>query len=81
MVLPSTSGVSTKVLVVTSTTVTPSHFRKISFKEMQQRRAQGMYYNCNEKSFPMHKCANWRLLLLQWDEDLSDSTEGSVVHS
>lgn len=55
---------------------TPSHFWKMSFKEMQQRKAQGLCYNCDKKFSPMHKCANSRLLLLQWDEELIDSSKG-----
>lgn len=75
MALPTPSLVLAKVPVISPSTVTTSQFRKMSFKEMQQKRVQRLCYNCDEKFSPMHKCANRQLLLLQWDEDLSNSTE------
>lgn len=77
MALPSPSSVAAKLSVPSNATTTPSQFRKMSFREMQQRRAQGLCYNCDEKFSPLHKCANRRLLLLQWDEELPDYAEES----
>lgn len=44
-------------------------FKRITFNEMQLRRAKGLCFNCDEKYSPTHKCPNKRLLLLQWGED------------
>lgn len=44
-------------------------FKRITFNEMQLRRAKGLCFNCDEKYSPAHKCPNKRLLLLQWGED------------
>lgn len=44
-------------------------FKRITFNEMQLRRAKGLCFNCDEKFSPSHRCPNKRLLLLQWDED------------
>lgn len=77
LALPSPSGVTAKIPVSTTASTTTPPFRKMSFREMQQRRAQGLCYNCDEKFSPMHKCANRRLLLLQWDDDLTELGEES----
>lgn len=45
-------------------------FKKMSFAELQDRRAKGLYYNCDERFSPHHKCPNRKLLLFQWDDDL-----------
>lgn len=50
-------------------------FKKISFNEMQLRKAKGLCFNCDEKYSPTHKCWNKRLLMLQWGEELSDDSE------
>lgn len=47
-------------------------FRRISFEEMQIRKAKGLRFNCDEKFTPSHRCASRKLLLLQWDIDPPD---------
>lgn len=44
------------------------------------RKAKGLCFNCDKKFTPSHRCANIRLLLLQWNEgsqenSLQDDTE------
>lgn len=51
-----------------------SQYIKISFNEMQLRKAKGLCFKCNEKFTPSHWCANRRLLLLQWNEDSLDNS-------
>ncbi|KAJ8758804.1 hypothetical protein K2173_000525 [Erythroxylum novogranatense] len=45
-------------------TSTTTKFKKLSWDEMQQRRAQGLCFNCDEKFTPGHRCRSPRLLLL-----------------
>lgn len=58
-------------------------FRRISFQEMQVRKAKGLCFNCDEKFTPSHKCATRKLLLLQWEDeppdDLNQDTADFVV--
>nr|KYP75375.1 hypothetical protein KK1_008102 [Cajanus cajan] len=37
---------------------------------MQERRALGLCYNCDEKFMPGHKCATSRFLLLLCDDEI-----------
>ena len=39
---------------------------------MQKRRAHGLYFNCDEKFTPSHKCKGPQLLLLERSGDCSD---------
>lgn len=39
--------------------------KRMSWEEMQKRRAQGLCFNCNEKFTPGHKCQVSQLLLLE----------------
>lgn len=50
-------------------------YRKISFNEIQLRKAKGLCFNCDEKFSPSHRFANRRLLLLQWAEEPPDSID------
>lgn len=56
----------------------PQAFTRMSYAELQDRRAKGLCYNCDEKFSPHHKCSNRRLLLLHWDEELDDNTDVTV---
>ena len=38
--------------------------KRLSWDEMQKRRAQGLCFNCNDKFTPGHKCQGPQLLLL-----------------
>lgn len=56
---------------------TPSiPIRKLTPNQLQERRAQGLCYNCDEKFIPGHKCQTPKFLLLMTDEDdpLQDPT-------
>lgn len=46
---------------------------------MQLRKAKGLSLNCDEKFTPTHKCANRRLLLLQWIEEPPDNSTTDVT--
>jgi hypothetical protein len=39
--------------------------KRLSWDEMQKRRAQGLCFNCNDKFTPGHKCQGPQLLLLE----------------
>ena len=43
-------------------TTTP---KRLSWDEMQKRRAQGLCFNCNDKFTPGHQCQGSQLLLLE----------------
>lgn len=49
--------------------------RRLSAAEIQQRREQGLCYNCDEKFSATHRCQNRRFMLLMLDDD--DSGEAS----
>jgi predicted aspartyl protease len=53
-----------------STSTTPKlPIRRLSPAQMQERRALGLCYNCNEKYVVSHRCATGRYLLLILDPD------------
>lgn len=54
-------------------------FKRISFNEMQLRKAKGLCFNCDEKFSPTHRCQTKRLLLLQWYEEPPDGEEQEVA--
>ncbi|XP_039115571.1 uncharacterized protein LOC120251094 [Dioscorea cayenensis subsp. rotundata] len=70
LALPAPPGALPKPPVAASTSTASPPFRKMSYNEMQLRRAKGLCYNCDEIFTPQHKCANRRLLVLQWDDDI-----------
>ena len=43
----------------------PSTIKRLSWEEMQRRRAQGLCFNCNEKFTAGHKCREHQLMLLE----------------
>ena len=47
-----------------TTTPTSLPIKKISSTQLQEHRAIGLCYNCDEKIFPGHKCITKRFLLL-----------------
>ncbi|KAL0404604.1 UNVERIFIED_CONTAM: hypothetical protein Sradi_2101200 [Sesamum radiatum] len=56
----------------------PLSIRRLSPKEMQHRRAQGLCFNCDEKFGPGHRCkAKQFLLLLAEEEEPPDPPDGS----
>lgn len=44
---------------------TPGSIKRLSWDEMQKRRAQGLCFNCNERFTVGHKCQGPQLLLLE----------------
>ncbi|XP_019423050.1 PREDICTED: uncharacterized protein LOC109332520 [Lupinus angustifolius] len=72
-------------LTPTSTSFSPNlsiPIRRLSTAQLQERRAQGLCYNCDEKFIPGHRCQNKKfLLLLDDDPTLLIDTEFSYTHS
>lgn len=59
------AGTSNAQQTFPSTRTQNSQYRKISFNEIQLRKAKGLCFNCDKKFTPSHRCANKRLLLLK----------------
>jgi hypothetical protein len=47
--------------------------KKLSWKEMQKRRVQGLCFNCNERFTPGHRCAVPHVFIME--DDLDDELE------
>ncbi|XP_058732695.1 uncharacterized protein LOC131604261 [Vicia villosa] len=57
----------------TPTTQQPkTPIRKLTQAQLQERRAQGLCFNCDEKFFTGHKCSTGRFLILIADDDISN---------
>lgn len=54
---------------------TSAPIKKLTWDEMQKRRAQGLCFNCNEKFTFGHKCQRPQLLLLEGDGDFKECIE------
>lgn len=54
-----------------------SSMKRLTWDEMQKRRAQGLCFNCDEKFTAGHKCHGPQLLLLESNTDNSDDEEPS----
>ena len=60
---------------------TLSPMKRLTWAEMQRRRAQGLCFNCNEKFAPWHKCKEPQLLLLEGNYDEEENDEaGAHTH-
>ncbi|KAA8544713.1 hypothetical protein F0562_019440 [Nyssa sinensis] len=59
------------------TSATP--IRRLSWDEMQRRRAQGLCFNCNEHFTAGHRCQEPSLLLLEGHDDEADDNNDSVA--
>ena len=46
--------------------------KRLTWDEMQRRRAQGLCFNCEEKFTPGHRCTSPQLLLLERHNGNSD---------
>ncbi|KAF2310238.1 hypothetical protein GH714_007361 [Hevea brasiliensis] len=58
------------------TTSKPSTpIKRLSWEEMQNRRAKGLCFNCDEKFVPGHGCTKPQLLLLDGGFDIDDDDE------
>lgn len=79
-------GLANTIPPVAGTTSIPrssnasSSFKKMSFNEMQVRKAKGLCFNCDEKYTSTHRCQNKRMLLLQWEENNSVEDHGDNAH-
>ncbi|KAA8542122.1 hypothetical protein F0562_023274 [Nyssa sinensis] len=52
--------------------------RRLTWEEMQRRRAQGLCFNCDERFTARHKCQGPRLLLLEgFDDNNNHTSDGS----
>lgn len=47
----------------------PLAIKKLNPSQMQERRAQGLCYNCDEKYIPGHKCSTPKFLLFMTEDD------------
>ncbi|KAH7572791.1 hypothetical protein JRO89_XS03G0015000 [Xanthoceras sorbifolium] len=60
-------------------TPTPVSFKRLSWDEMQKRRAQGLCFNYNERFTPGHKCQVPQLLILEGHTHTDGITCDEVV--
>ncbi|KAI3714972.1 hypothetical protein L6452_21935 [Arctium lappa] len=69
--MDSESSLSSSMSSSSASNKTGSEFRKLSDQEVQQRRALGLCYRCDEKYAPGHKCSKKEInvLLIQEEEE------------
>ncbi|XP_058752398.1 uncharacterized protein LOC131625563 [Vicia villosa] len=67
----------TAVRTKSPSTQQPSHLpiKKLSQAQIQERRAQGLCFNCDEKFIPGHKCATGRFLILLCDDEVMEPSQ------
>ncbi|XP_058783964.1 uncharacterized protein LOC131658715 [Vicia villosa] len=65
----------TKTITQTQTPRLP--IKKLSQAQIQERRAQGLCFNCDEKFIPGHKCSTGRFLILLCEEEYAESDQSS----
>lgn len=53
--------------------------KRLAAAQLQERRSQGLCYNCDEKFIPGHKCATAKFLLLLDEEDNTSMSENPVL--
>ena len=53
--------------------------KRLSWEEMQRRRAQGLYFNCNDKFTAGHKCTKAQLLILEAEDEENIPEESTVT--
>lgn len=53
--------------------------RRLSPAQLQERRAQGLCYNCDEKYIPGHKCTTPKFLLLMTEEDEPPTQDQTLI--
>ncbi|KAL6342714.1 hypothetical protein AAG906_013120 [Vitis piasezkii] len=56
--------------------------KKLSWDEMQKRRAQGLCFNCNERFTPGHKCQAPQLMLLEGciqEDETPEEMGGAII--
>lgn len=52
-----------------------TQYKRLTWDEMQRRRAQGLCFNCNEKFTTGHQCTKAQLLILEGEEGPSETIE------
>jgi hypothetical protein len=75
-----TNPLPTKLQIPNHTTP-PSKLpiRRLSLTQMQERRAQGLCYNCDEKYVMGHRCATGRYLLMILEPESKEETDNVIA--
>jgi hypothetical protein len=62
-------------LVNPTTPSAPLKIQKLTRAEMAERQLKGLYYNCDDKYFPGHKCKQKNLFMAIFEEILEEDEE------
>ena len=68
---------TTSPIVNKNSPATP--FKKLTWEEMQRRRAQGLCFNCNEKFTAGHRCTKAQLLILEAEDEYEETLEAAPI--
>ncbi|KAH9685457.1 hypothetical protein KPL70_013962 [Citrus sinensis] len=68
---------TTSPIVNKNSPATP--FKKLTWEEMQRRRAQGLCFNCNKKFTAGHRCTKAQLLILEAEEEYEETLEAAPI--
>ena len=60
---------------------TPETIKRLSWDEMQKRRAQGLCFNCNDKFNPGHRCQAPQLTILENIVQEDVISKGYLAHT
>ncbi|KAH9678632.1 DUF676 domain-containing protein [Citrus sinensis] len=69
----SNRAATTSPIVNKNSPATP--FKRLTWEEMQHRRAQGLCFNCNDKFTAGHRCTKAQLLILEAEEEFEETLE------
>ena len=53
--------------------------KRISPAQMEERKKQGLCYNCDEKCIPSHRCKNAKLFLLDYIDEVHEPNLGVQI--
>ena len=70
----------TRTSPVPSASTKASPVKRLSWDEMQRRRAQGLCFNCDEKFSSGHRCKGPQLLLLEGNFDAEAEEDNSEIN-
>ena len=70
---------STNASGVTQERSSNATIKRLTWDEIQRRRAQGLCFNCNEQFTPGHRCHQPQVLLLEVSEEEETETGESKV--
>ena len=70
----------THTSLVPSTSTKASPVKRLSWDEMQRRRAEGLFFNCDEKFSSRHRCKGPQLLLLEGNFDAKAEEDNSEIN-